>query len=86
VRHRAGRDGPIAVALAREGVDLVINARSEATLAALADDIKREMGVSVTAVVADITTEEGRRAVLAAAPATRHSHQQCRRPTAGRFP
>jgi hypothetical protein len=46
----------------------VINARSEAALAALADDIKREMGVSVTAVVADITTEEGRRVELAAAP------------------
>jgi len=58
----------IAIALAREGANLVINARSEAALSALAEDIKREMGVSVTAVAADITTEKGRRSVLAAAP------------------
>jgi 3-oxoacyl-[acyl-carrier protein] reductase len=58
----------IAIALAREGANLVINARSEAALSALAEDIKREMGVSVTAVAAGITTEEGRRSVLAAAP------------------
>ena len=58
----------IALALAREGVNLVINARSEAALKSLADDIRREMGVSVIAEAANITTEEGRRAVLAAAP------------------
>jgi 3-oxoacyl-[acyl-carrier protein] reductase len=54
--------------LAREGVDLVINSRSMDTLAATAADIARETGVSVTPVAADITTEEGRRAVLAACP------------------
>jgi 3-oxoacyl-[acyl-carrier protein] reductase len=58
----------IATALAREGVNLVVNARSQAALATLADDLRRETGVSVTAVAADITSEEGRRAVLAAAP------------------
>jgi NAD(P)-dependent dehydrogenase (short-subunit alcohol dehydrogenase family) len=42
--------------------------RSEATLVALAEDIKREAGVGVVAIAADITTEEGRGAVLAAAP------------------
>jgi NAD(P)-dependent dehydrogenase (short-subunit alcohol dehydrogenase family) len=35
----------IAIALAREGVNLVINARSEAALKTLADNIEREMGV-----------------------------------------
>jgi 3-oxoacyl-[acyl-carrier protein] reductase len=57
-----------AIALAREGVNLVINARSEAALETLADDIRRENGVGVTAIAADITSEAGRRAVLAAAP------------------
>jgi len=57
-----------AIALAREGVDLVINARTAATLEATADEIRREAGVSVVAVVADITTAEGRAAVLAACP------------------
>src|SRR5262249_16761186 len=33
-----------------------------------ADELRRESGISVTAVAADITHEEGRRAVLAAAP------------------
>jgi 3-oxoacyl-[acyl-carrier protein] reductase len=54
--------------LAREGVELVINARSMDTLAATAAEIARETGVRVTPVAADITTEEGRNAVLAACP------------------
>jgi 3-oxoacyl-[acyl-carrier protein] reductase len=58
-----------AMALAREGVDLVINARTAATLEATAAAIRAESGVSVTAVAADITTVEGRAAVLAACPA-----------------
>jgi len=57
-----------AIALAREGVDLVINARTSATLAATAEAIRRDSGVSVVAVAADITTAEGRAAVLAACP------------------
>ncbi|MGH8712533.1 MAG: SDR family NAD(P)-dependent oxidoreductase [Casimicrobiaceae bacterium] len=58
-----------AVALAREGVDLVINARTAATLEATADAIRRETGVSVVAIAADITTAPGRAAVLAACAA-----------------
>jgi 3-oxoacyl-[acyl-carrier protein] reductase len=58
-----------AMALAREGVDLVINARTAATLEATAAAIRAETGVAVTAVAADITTVEGRAAVLAACPA-----------------
>ena len=58
-----------ALALAREGVDLVINARTATTLDATADAIRRETGVAVIAIASDITTPEGRAAVLAACPA-----------------
>jgi 3-oxoacyl-[acyl-carrier protein] reductase len=57
-----------ALALAREGVALVINARNAAALEATADEIRRVSGVEVTTVAADITTPEGRGAVLAACP------------------
>ena len=57
-----------ALALAREGVDLVINARRQALLDETAAAIRAETGVSVVAVAADITTAEGRAAVLAACP------------------
>ena len=53
-----------AEALAGAGVDLVINARSEGPLAATAEAIRSAHGVEVTAVAADITTEEGRAKVL----------------------
>ncbi|MEO1238154.1 MAG: SDR family oxidoreductase [Pseudomonadota bacterium] len=56
-----------AEALAAEGVDLVINARGADALDATAEAIRAAHGVSVTAVAADITTEDGRAAVLAAA-------------------
>ena len=57
-----------ALALAREGVDLVLNARTASTLEATADEIRRATGVRVTAVACDITTPEGRAQVLAACP------------------
>ena len=57
-----------ALALAREGVDLVINARRQALLDDTAAAIRAETGVSVVAVAADITTAEGRAAVLTACP------------------
>jgi 3-oxoacyl-[acyl-carrier protein] reductase len=57
-----------AIALAREGVDLTINARTESTLEAAAEAIRHETGVSVVPVAADITTAAGRAAVLAACP------------------
>ena len=56
-----------AEALAEAGVDLVLNARGEEALEATAADIRNAYGVSVTAVAADITTEEGRAKVLDAA-------------------
>lgn len=54
-------------ALAAEGVDLVINARGVEALEATADAIRAAHGVSVTAIAADITTQDGRADVLAAA-------------------
>ena len=55
-------------ALAGEGVNLVINARTERILADAAKRIADETGVEVVAVPADITTEAGRAQALAAAP------------------
>jgi len=58
-----------ALALAREGVSVVITARGEAALEGTAEDIRRETGANVTTVVGDIATEAGREAALAACPA-----------------
>jgi 3-oxoacyl-[acyl-carrier protein] reductase len=55
------------MALAREGVNLVITARED--LDATAAEIRKRFGVSVSAVASDITTQEGRDAALKAAPA-----------------
>ena len=57
-----------AFSLAREGVNLVITARGKEALEATAAEIRKACGVRVTAVAGDITTEEGRRAALAACP------------------
>jgi 3-oxoacyl-[acyl-carrier protein] reductase len=56
-----------AAALAEAGVDLVINARGDAALAETAQALRARYQVQVTEVAADITTPEGRAAVLAAA-------------------
>lgn len=58
-----------AMSLAREGVDLVIVARTPGPLEETAKEIRRASGATVTAVAADITTEEGRAAALQACPA-----------------
>ena len=55
-----------AQALAAAGVDLVMNARGAEALEASAQDIRATYGVSVTTVAADVTTDEGQAAVLAA--------------------
>lgn len=57
-----------AVSLAREGVSLTISARTRADIEATAEEIRRAHGVSVIAVAADVTTPEGRAAILAASP------------------
>ncbi len=58
-----------AFSLAREGVNLVITARGREALEKTAQEIRSATGVQVTAVGGDITTDEGRRAALAACPA-----------------
>lgn len=55
-----------ALALAREGVDLVITARGAEALEATAEEIRRATGAKVTTVAGDITIEAGREAALAA--------------------
>ncbi|MEJ2175557.1 MAG: SDR family oxidoreductase [bacterium] len=56
-----------ALALARDGVDLVITARGKDALEATAEEIRKASGAKVTAVAGDITTPEGRAAALKAA-------------------
>jgi 3-oxoacyl-[acyl-carrier protein] reductase len=56
-----------AEALAEAGVNIVLNARGAEALEATAQHIRSTYGVEVTAVAADIATEAGRAAVLAAA-------------------
>jgi 3-oxoacyl-[acyl-carrier protein] reductase len=58
-----------AMSLAKNGADLVINARTLADLEATAAEIRAATGRSVTVVAADIGTAEGRASVLAACPA-----------------
>jgi len=57
-----------AMALAREGVNLVITARGKEALEATAAEIRKATGAKVTAVAGDITTVEGRAQALAACP------------------
>src|SRR6476646_1223726 len=57
-----------AQALAREGVEVTLVARGAEALNATAEEIRRETGVRVKTVTADITTVEGRTAALAACP------------------
>ncbi len=55
-----------AVALAEAGVSVVINGRNAALLRKTAEEIRRSTGVTVTPVVADVSTAEGQEALLAA--------------------
>jgi 3-oxoacyl-[acyl-carrier protein] reductase len=57
-----------AEALAAEGVNLVLNARGAEALEATAAEIRARHGVRVTVVPGDVTTEEVRARLLAAAP------------------
>lgn len=56
------------MALAKEGVDVVINGLTQDRLDKAADEIRSATGVKVTAVRSDINTEDGRKALLAACP------------------
>lgn len=57
-----------AISLSREGVDVTIVARTAETLEATAEEIRKETGGNVTAVAADIVSEEGQAAALSACP------------------
>ncbi len=57
-----------AMALAEEGVNIVINGVNEATLLKTADEIRAATDVTVTPVIADVSTAEGRAKLLAACP------------------
>lgn len=57
-----------AMALAAEGVDVVVNGRDEGTVAATAAEINAAGGGRARGVVADLTREAGRQALLAALP------------------
>lgn len=56
-----------AEALAGEGVNLVLNARSQGPLQETAEAIRSRFAVEVVTVAADVTTEAGQQAVLAEA-------------------
>jgi len=57
-----------ALALAQDGVNLVITARGKEALEATAEEIRKATGVKVVTVAGDITTPEGRAQALAACP------------------
>ena len=57
-----------ATSLAGEGVAVTINGRDQTVLDAAAVAIREMSGSEVTAVAADVTTEEGRQALLTACP------------------
>jgi len=57
-----------ALALAHEGVNVVISARGGDALAATAEEIRSETGVTVRAIACDVTTALGRAEILAACP------------------
>ena len=57
-----------AEALAAEGVELTICARTQDLLEATAAEIHKTTGAKITAVACDVTTDAGRKALLAACP------------------
>ena len=59
-----------ALSLAREGVSVTLNGRDEGKLAVVAGALRHEVpGASVAWVAADLTTKEGRAAIVATVPA-----------------
>ncbi|MDB5650516.1 MAG: 3-oxoacyl-ACP reductase [Hyphomicrobiales bacterium] len=58
-----------AEALAREGVDIVLNGRDQGRLDEAAEELRARSHVTVIAVCGDVTTKEGRSALLLACPA-----------------
>jgi 3-oxoacyl-[acyl-carrier protein] reductase len=57
-----------AASLVREGVDVVINGRTQDSLDATRAELEREAAGKVTAVCADLNTEDGRQTLIKACP------------------
>src|SRR5690606_14265008 len=57
------------IALAEAGANVVINGRDPEALEATAQEIRNRADVTVTPVLADVSTPEGQQALLAACPA-----------------
>lgn len=57
-----------ALALAQEGVNLLINARNQDALEATAEEIRRQTGTAVQTLAADVTTEDGQKRLIDACP------------------
>lgn len=74
-----------ALSLARAGVDVLITARGAATLEATAEEIRRATGATVATLACDVTTKEGRAAILAARPETDILINNAGGPPAGDF-
>jgi len=64
----AGLGRACAMSLAREGVDVVIVSRTPENIERAAEEIAAATGANVTPIAADITSDEGRAAALAACP------------------
>ena len=58
-----------AMALAEAGCDVIVNGRDGKALAATASEIRDRFGVEVTEIAADVSSAQGRDALLAACPA-----------------
>lgn len=65
----AGLGRGVATSLAREGVVLTLAARGEERLNRTAREIVAETGATIITVACDVTTDDGREALLAAEPA-----------------
>ena len=57
-----------AMQLAKEGVNVIISARTKSDLEKTAEDIRKAANVKVEAVACDVTTDEGRALILKACP------------------
>ncbi|MEC8020059.1 MAG: SDR family NAD(P)-dependent oxidoreductase [Pseudomonadota bacterium] len=64
----AGMGKGSAIALAREGVDLVISSRGKDRLENTCEEIRKETGVKVIGVATDHSTDEGREKIINACP------------------
>ena len=57
-----------AMSLAKNGVAVTLNGRDAAKLEATAEEIRKQAGVEVKTVLADVSTREGQQKILAACP------------------